>query len=158
MIKTYFLLLIVFLSTLIYAEEATITSKIIPTVSGGSPPSGVVCAMTICPSASLLMKRELTCPSNCENNCRFIDDICCPGTQKAVCNNVVSGSTVVVTDVPTSAPTPKPTQSAVVTTSANDVPVPSNTITSGASSSAASLIAVISTCILFSFLTIGIIQ
>lgn len=157
MLKTYFLLLVVFLSTLIYAEEATITSKIIPTVSGGGPPSGVVCAMTICPSASLLMKRELTCPSNCENNCRFIDDICCPGTQKAVCNNVVSGSTSVITDVPTSAPTLKPTQSAAVTTTAHAVPVPSNTVTSGVTA-VSSFIVVISTCILFSFLTIGIIQ
>ncbi|KAI9365139.1 hypothetical protein BD770DRAFT_377882 [Pilaira anomala] len=157
MIKIYFLLLVTLFSTLIYAEESSVTTKIIPTFSG-SPPTGIVCAMAICPNASLLAKRQdIACPSYCENNCRIIDDVCCPGVQKAVCNSAASASSSGdanasisnANSMPTAAPTLKPTQSANTT-----VPVPTVVV----ESSASSFIAGLSTCILVSLLTIGVCQ
>lgn len=158
MIKIYFLLLVTLFSTLIYAEESSVTTKIIPTFST-SPPTGIVCAMAICPNASLLAKRQdIACPSYCENNCRIIDDVCCPGVQKAVCNSAASASSsgtaaasISNTNsiMPTAAPTLKPTQSVNTT-----VPVPTAVV----ESSASSFIAGLSTCILVSLLTIGVYQ
>ncbi|KAL9549006.1 hypothetical protein MBANPS3_005418 [Mucor bainieri] len=62
-----------------------------PTASLPAVSGGIVCAMSLCPTATL-NKRDLACPAHCKDNCRIIDDQCCPGVQKAVCNSDASSA------------------------------------------------------------------
>lgn len=148
--KVYFLLLIVAFVALVYAEESTSTTKIVPTADIPSPPPGVVCPMSVCPSASLLAKREdIVCPSHCQNNCRIIDDVCCPGIKKAVCNSASSDSSN-STATPTTPPTPTSVASSSITSTSSPTATPA--------SDASSFAAVLSTCILAVLLTVGVHQ
>ncbi|KAI8881903.1 hypothetical protein K501DRAFT_334380 [Backusella circina FSU 941] len=95
-------------------------------------PSGIVCAMSVCPSQTAsLSKRAPPCPSVCKDNCVIVDDVCCPGVQKAVCNTTAisdSGSSA----TPTKTPTNVPSSSVVITSTS----VASSSTSVSASSSA----------------------
>ncbi|KAI8641443.1 hypothetical protein BD408DRAFT_418045 [Parasitella parasitica] len=78
-----------------------------PTASLPATSGGIICAMSLCPTATL-SKREITCPLYCKNNCQIVDDQCCPGVQKAVCNTFSSSiieSSKLVTSSSTAAAT-----------------------------------------------------
>ncbi|CAO3659767.1 hypothetical protein G6F70_003846 [Rhizopus microsporus] len=57
----------------------------IPKPTGIHTAPGVVCPMTVCPTNTLSKRDKPACPASCPDNCRIIDDVCCPGVQKAVC-------------------------------------------------------------------------
>ncbi|KAI8085233.1 hypothetical protein BDF21DRAFT_414731 [Thamnidium elegans] len=152
MLKTYFLLLVAILATLAYAqEEPTSTKKIIPTANIPVPPPGVVCPMSVCPSASPLARRQdIACPTTCADNCRIIDDVCCPGIKKAVCNS--SSASASQSAVPTSPiATPSPVASKSVSGSAPPAAATSE-------SNASVLTVALSTCVLVALLTVGVYQ
>lgn len=86
-----------------------------PTASLPAVSGGIVCAMSLCPTATL-SKRDLACPAHCKDNCRIIDDQCCPGTQKAICNSN-SSSVVDSSSLTTSSSVAIPTSSSLIATS-----------------------------------------
>lgn len=86
-----------------------------PTASLPAVSGGIVCAMSLCPTATL-SKRDLACPAHCKDNCRIIDDQCCPGTQKAICNSN-SSSIVDSSSLTTSSSVAIPTSSSLIATS-----------------------------------------
>lgn len=94
-----------------------------PTASIPHSPN-IVCAMTVCPTASL-SKRELACPSVCTDDCKIVEDPCCPGIEKAVCNNANS------TDSPSGA-----TPSTASSTASTGTSLPSSIASASPSASA----------------------
>ncbi|KAI8967222.1 hypothetical protein BDF20DRAFT_901299 [Mycotypha africana] len=107
------------------------TTVIKPTaeVSAVTTPSNVACAMTICPTTTAVLKRDsLECPSECPSNCEIVNNVCCPGVQKAVCkeNNdasstVAETTTPTITANPTATPSPE-TNTSHLTSSSNPSP------------------------------------
>ncbi|CAO3646701.1 unnamed protein product [Mucor fragilis] len=75
-----------------------------PTASLPAASGGIVCAMSLCPTATL-NKRDLACPAHCKDDCRIIDDQCCPGVQKAVCNSSSDSSSAVESTTAVATPT-----------------------------------------------------
>ncbi|KAI8380089.1 hypothetical protein BD560DRAFT_388492 [Blakeslea trispora] len=73
-----------FLSVLVAAQAAEISVTAQPSYSA------VVCAMTVCPTATALASRDIECPDYCNGKCKVVDDLCCPGVQKVVCDEVQS--------------------------------------------------------------------
>jgi hypothetical protein len=105
-------------------------------------PSGVVCAMSVCPSQTAsLSKRAPQCPSVCKDSCVIVDDVCCPGVQKAVCNTTAisdGGSSA----TPTKTPITSPSSSVVITSSSvtSGVSSPSSSSASSASISPSAVV------------------
>ncbi|KAI9251187.1 hypothetical protein BY458DRAFT_524063 [Sporodiniella umbellata] len=74
---------LIFVAALVATVCAEISSRSIFI----EPTAPVVCAMTVCPTNTLIDKRAPpACPSSCPDSCHIIDDQCCPGLQKAICN------------------------------------------------------------------------
>ncbi|KAI9266254.1 hypothetical protein EDC94DRAFT_646897 [Helicostylum pulchrum] len=139
-------------STLAYAqEEPTSTNRIIPTANIPVPPPGVVCPMSVCPSVSPLARREdIECPTRCAGNCKIIDDVCCPGIKKAVCNSAsASASPSAVPTSPIATPSPVASKS-----DSGTAPPPAATKESNASI----LTVALSSCVLVALLTVGVYQ
>ncbi|KAI9480269.1 MAG: hypothetical protein EXX96DRAFT_561872 [Benjaminiella poitrasii] len=123
-------ILLVLLASVL-ATSQTITPN--PSVPGAP---GIVCAMTVCPTttAALTKRQNLACPSNCPNDCQILDNVCCPGVQKAVCNADIDTEALTVTTtgtataVSTSGTTPTTTNAAG--TGGNNNNANTNTVTS----------------------------
>jgi hypothetical protein len=159
--KMKFQILTVFVAVLAVtanaAEETSTTQKIKPTAIIPAPP-GVVCAMSVCPTTSaVLSKRDLACPVICPDNCEVVNDVCCPGHQKAVCKSNVtasasqSGSTVAV-------PTSAPVSSLLPSASAKSSVAPAQASTSAPSAATLNHVSVLSTFLLGALLTVGLTQ
>ncbi|KAI7898487.1 uncharacterized protein BX663DRAFT_259803 [Cokeromyces recurvatus] len=106
----------------------------------------IVCAMSLCPSATagLLKREDPACPSHCADNCRIIDDVCCPGSKKAICNfNPDSANNTTATDMTTTTTTsmtiPVSTTTAAVgsATSSNNAANTATTTTTNAATTTA---------------------
>lgn len=154
------------------AAETTTTNNIRPTAIIPIPPPGVICPMSVCPAISSLSKRkDPACPASCADDCKIIDDICCPGIKKAICSSssssipataITSGSGAVSSaasstasstasiTVPTSLVAPNP----VASTSTSVSPAAASTSASGANT----YTAVLSSCMLVTLISIGLNQ
>ncbi|EPB83371.1 hypothetical protein HMPREF1544_09904 [Mucor circinelloides 1006PhL] len=112
-----------------------------PTASLPAASGGIVCAMSLCPTATL-SKRDLTCPAHCKDNCKIIDDQCCPGVQKAVCNSSSDSSSAVESTTAVATPTAVSSSiSSIVSSSSSSAvssaePTPSSAAGNTASSNA----------------------
>ncbi|KAF1800312.1 hypothetical protein V8B55DRAFT_1546233 [Mucor lusitanicus] len=131
-----------------------------PTASLPAASGGVVCAMSLCPTATL-NKRDLTCPAHCKDNCRIIDDQCCPGVQKAVCNSssAIESSTAAATPTAVSSSSSSSVSSIASSSSAassSAQPTPSSATgnTNAPSSAVASTKMVLSSIVLMAMITL----
>ncbi|KAG1449143.1 hypothetical protein G6F56_008735 [Rhizopus delemar] len=129
MLKTQIFIVAALIAT-VCADIAT------PTVRFETAP-GIICPMTVCPTSTLLDKRAIACPASCPDNCRIIDDVCCPGNQKAICSSSSSESNSDTSVTPTASSSPIPSSSVAPSSSViTTTPGPASSIpASGASSS-----------------------
>ncbi|RCH81592.1 hypothetical protein CU097_002108 [Rhizopus azygosporus] len=118
-----------FLIAIVCAAEDDISK---PTGIHTAP--GVVCPMTVCPTNTLSKRDKPACPVSCPDNCRIIDDACCPGVQKAVCYPASASQSH--SAVPTAASSA--VTSAVPTASSASVSSAASTVIPSASASASS--------------------
>ncbi|KAI8048342.1 uncharacterized protein B0P05DRAFT_564545 [Gilbertella persicaria] len=120
---------IAFILSLLFTAQA-ISFNITATASL-SHPTPVVCAMTVCPSVTALVARDLVCPENCKDDCKIIDDVCCPGNQKAICDSSSNAtSTSWVVSALTSTALPTSSVASVVTSAVASSAVASSTVAS----------------------------
>ena len=123
-----------FLSVLAAAQAADISVTAHPSYSA------VVCPMTVCPTATALVARDIECPDYCDGKCKIIDDVCCPGTQKVVCDEIqtyngtitVGNSSPIVSAFASSTATAASTTPTVASGTTQTSLLPSSTSTSGA--------------------------
>ncbi|KAG0744682.1 hypothetical protein G6F57_000886 [Rhizopus arrhizus] len=104
---------VAFIAIVSAADEPTRTSAI-------ETAPGIVCPMTVCPTNTLDKRAPPACPASCPDNCRIIDDLCCPGVQKAICSpSSASSSADTSSSIPTSTAISSVTPSASVSGSAS---------------------------------------
>ncbi|ORE10078.1 hypothetical protein BCV72DRAFT_239114 [Rhizopus microsporus var. microsporus] len=97
---------------------------------------GIVCPMTVCPTNTLSKRDKPACPVSCPDNCRIIDDDCCPGVQKAVCYpaSASQSHSAVPTSASSAITSAVPTASSASVSSAASTVVPSASASSTAPS------------------------
>ncbi|KAG2213109.1 hypothetical protein INT47_011258 [Mucor saturninus] len=144
------------------AAEPTTTTSGSPSVITPVPPPGVICPMVVCAPITLSARAvDPVCPTHCEKTCKIIDDVCCPGSKKAVCeSSSVSVPNATALTSGTAAPSGSSTAVSGPVSSITSLvpPRPVGSITPAAASptSGANTLTIVSSCMLVTLIAIGL--
>lgn len=156
--KLQYFTVVAVLAGIASAAEPTTTSSGLPIVITPVNPPGVICPMVVCSPITLAARAvDPVCPTHCEKSCKIIDDVCCPGNKKAVCeSNTASIPNATALTSGTAAPSGSPTPVSSTTSLVAPNPVSSITPAAAAPTSGSNTLTIVSSCMLVTLIAIGL--